>query len=321
MADGKWITDLTANTPLADAARHALKARLHVVRDYLPLAATADIPRDPEHVHQLRVGTRRAGAALRIFACCLPNKTAKQARRRLRRLRRAAGDARDWDVFALHLNQLLAAKASRERAGLDYLLGYATGQRSAAQTRLLAEAHVDGDHFNGFIDQTLDAVSAPGNDAASLLSLARPLLADLLYELQQKASGDLTDYTNLHQVRIAGKRLRYAMELFAACFGASFKETLYPQVEEMQETLGHANDSHVAIQRLEAIRAYGQKAFGATWKTLQPGIAELLQTHRRQLPRERRAFLAWWGKWQKDGGPAMSALLDSVATSKMLQRT
>ena len=302
MADGKWITDLTARTPLPDAARRALKTRFHVVRDYLPLAAAAEMPRDPEHVHQLRVGTRRAGAALRIFAACLPNRAAKRARRRLRRLRQAAGEARDWDVFSLHLLQRLTATSARERAGLDYLLGYAAGQRAAAQTHLLDTAHKDGAHFEAFIDEILGAVRPPDKDAGLLLSLAKPLLAELLHELAEKANGDLTDYAHLHQVRIAGKHLRYAMELFAGCFDEAFKETLYPRVEEMQEILGRANDSHVAVQRLEAIRAHGQKTNGAAWKKLRPGVTALVQTHRRQLPRERRAFLNWWGKWQKDGG-------------------
>ena len=55
MADGKWITGLTAATPVADAARRVLAVRLEVVRDYLPLALHA-AARDPEYVHQLRVG-------------------------------------------------------------------------------------------------------------------------------------------------------------------------------------------------------------------------------------------------------------------------
>ena len=37
MAGGKWIEDLHADTPLADAARHVLTVRLEVVRDYLPI--------------------------------------------------------------------------------------------------------------------------------------------------------------------------------------------------------------------------------------------------------------------------------------------
>src|SRR5438132_5572089 len=98
LAGGKWIPDLKAETPVADAARHTLTLRLEVVREYLPLALH-EADKDPEHVHQLRVGTRRARAALDIFALCLPQKAYKSARKLLRRLRRAAGEARDWDVF------------------------------------------------------------------------------------------------------------------------------------------------------------------------------------------------------------------------------
>src|SRR5690349_24128611 len=98
MAGGKWISDLTSDTPVADAARHALTVRLDVVREYLPLALH-EADKDPEHVHQLRVGTRRARAALDIFALCLPQKAYKSAKKLLRGLRRAAGEARDWDVF------------------------------------------------------------------------------------------------------------------------------------------------------------------------------------------------------------------------------
>ena len=38
MADGKWISDLTATTPLADAARRVLGIRLEVVHNCLGLA-------------------------------------------------------------------------------------------------------------------------------------------------------------------------------------------------------------------------------------------------------------------------------------------
>ena len=58
MAEGKWIHDLTADTPLDDAARRVLAVRLEVVRDMLPLALH-DWDKDPKYVHQLRVGTQR----------------------------------------------------------------------------------------------------------------------------------------------------------------------------------------------------------------------------------------------------------------------
>ena len=67
MADEKWISGLHGIMPVGAAAQLVLGNRLAVVRDRLP-AAVFQSHLDVEHVHQLRVGTRRAGAALRIFA-------------------------------------------------------------------------------------------------------------------------------------------------------------------------------------------------------------------------------------------------------------
>ena len=64
MADGKWIEGLTPEMAVAEAATVVLAARFEVVRRYLPLAAEKPYD-DLEYVHQLRVGTRRAAAALR----------------------------------------------------------------------------------------------------------------------------------------------------------------------------------------------------------------------------------------------------------------
>src|SRR3954452_5666961 len=98
MADGKWIRGLRPDLPLAEAAREVLTARLEVVRNYLP-KAMRQADEDTEFVHQLRVGTRRSDAALRLFRTCLPGRAYRGAKGRLRAIRRAAGAARDWDVF------------------------------------------------------------------------------------------------------------------------------------------------------------------------------------------------------------------------------
>src|SRR5687767_3634942 len=98
MSDSKWIDSVNGATPLLEAAQRILDARLGTVAHYLPLAFH-EAARDIEHVHQLRVATRRARAALDLFEVCLANGAAKQARKLLRRIRRAAGAARDWDVF------------------------------------------------------------------------------------------------------------------------------------------------------------------------------------------------------------------------------
>jgi CHAD domain-containing protein len=299
MAGGKWIEGLHADTPLADAARHALTVRLEVVREYLP-KALHEPDKDPEHVHQLRVGTRRAGAALRIFAVCLPDKVCKKARRRLRRIRRAAGAARDWDVFLMTLAGW-PVRSERQRTGFDFLAGYALGQRLAAQAHLQEIGADEPYAFDRLLAETVAAVEGPTDGPETLADLARPLLSDRLRDLDEAAARDLNDYGNLHQVRIAGKRLRYAMEVFADCFTHRFRDELYPAVEEMQEILGAANDSHVADQRLGVLRDKVRASRVADWKRFRPGLDGLLRYHRQRLPKERRRFLAWWERWRKSG--------------------
>jgi CHAD domain-containing protein len=302
MSNGKWITNLHATTPLADAARRVLSVRLEVVHDHLPLALHR-WKEDTEHVHQLRVGTRRGGAALAIFRTCLPEKVFKGTRKHLRKLRRAAGAARDWDVFSQTLVDREKHVSVAQRPGLNFLFGYSQAQRVAAQETLEAVGAQAPFDFERLIAETTAAVDhANGQRKPRLLSdLARPWLSEIHDRLHAAASNNLDHYEHLHQVRILGKRLRYGMEVFASCFHSEFKEHYYPMVEEMQEILGQANDSHVACQRLTQLRDLLRLSQPVMWKRFRAGIESLLRYHQRRLKDQRRHFLRWWANWQKSG--------------------
>jgi CHAD domain-containing protein len=313
LAFGKWISDLKATTPIVDAARHVLTVRLEVVRDCLPLALQ-QADKDPEHVHQLRVGTRRARAALDIFACCLPLKVYKGACKHLRSIRQVAGEARDWDVFLASLTQWAREHGRKMSPGLDCLVGYAVAKREAAQFQL-EEAGKDYPFaFERFLAETVATVHKPNDSRLrTLLDQALPRLTDLLRKLDEAASLDLEDYKHLHQIRILGKRLRYAMEVFADCFAPAFRAELYPAVEEIQEILGNANDSYVVCARLEALSARLQVVVPVEWKRHRPGLEGLLHYHQTRLPQERQRFQDWWARWCQSGGEAaFSALLENA---------
>jgi hypothetical protein len=79
----KWIPGIDPEEPVTSAAGRTLEARLAQVSHYAPLAATRSAE-TTEYVHQLRVATRRAAAALRVFA---DSPTEKNAPRRGRRAR------------------------------------------------------------------------------------------------------------------------------------------------------------------------------------------------------------------------------------------
>lgn len=299
MADAKWIGDLAADMELTAAARHVFDLRLHAVVERLPLAIFhAD--EDRENVHQLRVSTRRAGAAVRIFAECLPNKPYRRINKALKRIRRAAGASRDWDVFQDMIASRLAKASAAQKPAFDFLLGLGQGQRTATQVQLAELTGLANADLRAIVLETLAALDeAPVND--TFRSRAVPLLTTLLRELDSAAAQDLENYENLHQVRILGKQLRYAMEIFAGCFDDAFRETIYPAVEEMQEILGAANDSYVAIQRLAEIRSRLEMTQPKEWPRYRAGFQSLQRSHQRRLPEQRQLFLKWWATWQSSG--------------------
>ena len=63
--------------------------------------------RDIEHIHRMRVATRRFRSALPLFFLCLPGKRVRRWRRRLRGITRALGEARDADVQIAYLVEYL----------------------------------------------------------------------------------------------------------------------------------------------------------------------------------------------------------------------
>jgi CHAD domain-containing protein len=297
MADSKWLDDLTGDVAWTSAARHVLKSRLETVAERMP-DAVLRADENVEHVHQLRVSTRRAGAAVRIFGELMPARTHRAVKKRLKCIRRAAGEARDWDVFQEMLVQRRKAGVKSSTEGLDFLLGYAQGQRALAQTHLAdMQPFIDEDH-PAFLRDVIDSLK---DDQAlgTFREHGVPLLTSLARELDAAASHELADYEDLHQVRILGKQLRYAMEIFASCFDDEFRDSIQPAVEKMQEILGHANDSYVASRRLGEIRTQFERTLPEQATGFRKGIDTLIKYHQRRLGDQRRRFLKWRAEWRK----------------------
>lgn len=297
MADGKWIEGLSPGMPLSEAARIALTIRFGVVREALP-PAVERAGEDIEFVHQLRVSTRRAGAALKLLGDSLPKKLRERAKKTLRTLRRAAGDARDWDVFLLGLASARSLKSAAGKPALDFLLGYALNERAAAQECLSNAAASVGLEFNELCDE-LPAAIGEGEQSQTFADRADEQVRALFVEFNEAVAADPTHPDELHQLRIRGKRVRYAMELFVGCFTPPFRDQLYPAIEELQEILGNLQDANVGTERLENLRTRVQAMMPAEWPRLRPGIGGLFAALKRKIPASRKQFKAWQANWAK----------------------
>ncbi len=114
----RWILDVPSRSTVREVADRTIRLRIAAVTHFLPLAA-AHADEDIEYVHQLRVATRRAVAAIRLYQSWLPAKRRRRLCRLLKQIRRAAGEARDCDV--LLARQATASDSTCSDALLDDL--------------------------------------------------------------------------------------------------------------------------------------------------------------------------------------------------------
>src|SRR4051812_29375965 len=98
----KWLTDVSPADRAVDVAARSITNRLEQVRRYLKRSVKR--PGVAENVHQLRVWSRRADAALSIYEDLLPPKRLARRRQMLKRMRRTAGRIRDCDVYAVRVS-------------------------------------------------------------------------------------------------------------------------------------------------------------------------------------------------------------------------
>ncbi|MEP0846448.1 MAG: CHAD domain-containing protein [Phycisphaerae bacterium] len=308
---GKWIPGIHGDTPLVVAARRVLKRRLAAVAHFAPLAADAS-QRDIEPVHQLRVATRRSAAALRLFADVLPRKPTRRLRKLLRCVRRAAAAARRDDV---HL-EVFAKRAAEAPGGADPALALvldairdsrrraqAEVERAArrvpklraAQRKLLAPlrspAPLPAD------ERSAECAESPNHRPYTVAELAAARLPDLLDAVRTRPCAELREIEQVHSLRIAGKRLRYALEILAACFPAEFRSDLYPRLEAFQDRLGEVNDLAEIVQRIDALAETSEAAVEGETGDAEPrpeSLQALGAAYREQLAARHAALLEWW---------------------------
>ena len=243
--DSKWVAGVAADRSVGEVAHCILAARLQAVWHWLPLAAEK-CDEDVEYVHQLRISTRRAAQAVRVFSRLLPDATVVDLREKLRRIREAADEARNWDI-------LCARFLTGGEPGGD---GFVTGllerlqrQRREAQPPIVAiyQQLVAG-QFGAQIDQVLEGLLAQqeSRTQSKFGRQVRRYLKPVVKGFFQAAEADLRDDAALHALRIRAKKLRYTMELVAAACEPAFRTKLYSQITRLQDRLGTVHDHAMA---------------------------------------------------------------------------
>jgi CHAD domain-containing protein len=285
--NNKWI-ESQPDDSVPRIGRRALSARLQRVCHYLNLAVREPAT-ETENVHQLRVFSRRAAAALEIFEDWLPPRRGQWVAKQVKKIRKAAGEARDLDVLMMRwapsTSQLPAAQA-------ELLLEHARYLRHEAQRPIYKiRKKLVRKRFARRAVKFLKRLHHRAGDepcGERFACMARMALNERVVPFLAAADGELNDFAALHAFRIQGKQVRYAMEIFAGAFDANFRDEVYPLVAALQEMLGAIND-HVTAD-----------AYLAEWQTENESapLQDAIETGRRfeqdALALARKEFLAWW---------------------------
>lgn len=230
--------------------------------------------RDPEYLHQLRVGVRRTRAALAVFAPALPPALLDELKADLRWLMQEIGPSRDWDVFVHETLRSDMFTGLEAHAALEK-----KARRQASVARQRARRAVGAPRYGAIVLELSSWLATAGRptqnaDEPRVAELADRVLAKRhrrLHKCGRKLAS--LDDAERHEVRIAAKKLRYAAEFFAPLFDKARAQTYLSALEVLQDALGSLNDIAVTAGLVESL--LGGEA--------QPVLKALKRQKRREL--------------------------------------
>lgn len=115
-------------------------------------------------------------------------------------------------------------------------------------------------------------------------TLLEPMIVRFFHFSQQLGESP----ESLHQMRIEGKKARYAMELVEGGFPPSFREELYPAFEDVQGKLGVINDHHTAVEKIRGWQAQ------TSAKKFPAALVRMVEHEQAEFDRKADTFREWW---------------------------
>jgi CHAD domain-containing protein len=261
--------------------------------------------KDPEGVHSMRVASRRLRSALTDFMPYISKRGLNAILKDIRSIADALGEVRDQDVTILALEKLesetppevavtvrdliLARKKIRRtaRRKLKKVIVKDEIKKLGADLQLLLE--------KATTENKSKTVATPG---FTYLTVARSVIAERLNELEMLSDSlyKPLEPEPMHEMRIAAKRLRYAIELFEECWQVPIGP-FAKQASRLQSALGKVHDCDVWITTLSkeavALRKSRHRKRSETFVWLFSHFIELRNTHFRE------AF-ALWSQWESE---------------------
>ena len=283
-----------ADDHIAEAGRKVL--RFHLARMLAREAGTREGV-DMEELHGMRVATRRQRAAWRVFGDAFRAGRTRAHRKRLREVAARLGAVRDLDVLLEAADAYRSELPRAEQRALEPLLRGWRDHRDDARRLLIRE--LDSDGYRRWIDDYSEFVRHEGL-AVQPVSPTQPhrvrdtansrILAAYEGVRAYEAVLRWADVETLHELRIAGKWLRYTLEFVREALGPE-ASLLIARVTALQDHLGLLNDADVTAHMA---RSYLVENAGDLSQLESAAIARYLVSREKEVARLRRTVGVPW---------------------------
>jgi CHAD domain-containing protein len=200
---------------------------------------------DGKAVHQTRVATRRVRAAVELMRPLLTDGDCGAMRKVLKKVRKRLGPVRDFDVMLHQLRRLTPAKLAEAR---QWLIERLTEERSARQRDAAKRSASKVLGKLGKWWGVCEEMSAAADAVAFLLAQSVHEQMDAFAEKADRlAARDEGIRQDPHELRIAGKALRYTLEM-AGTAGVQLPKEVTRAFKRMQDALGSWHDDVVLAE-------------------------------------------------------------------------
>lgn len=247
----------SADATMAEAGRRLLQEMQAKMDEYWAAAATSA---DTSAVHELRKAIRQSFTIFRLFGPYFVQGSLTDYRRQWRRVMRRLGRSRDITIFLQNLGQCLeqAELSELERMALCDLQSYWEKEGAAANKTLIhylrrGKVARLRDNYRRFLANPGQSLIPTAAAQTPVRFVAPLIITQKLITVRQDEplleSGSLTE---LHQLRIHFKELRYTIRFFEPLLGLDLLPCLMV-LEAIQDHLGWLNDTQVALDLLAEI--------------------------------------------------------------------
>ncbi len=245
-----------------------------------------------EGVHQIRVATRRLRSMLSALKKMLPEAERRWVSDEIKVLTAALGPARNLDVFATELLPPARDEAP-DQPGWDELTAATERARADAHRRVSDE--IRSPHYTATMLRLLRwfegrgwrraANAAPDQALTVAIGSVAPAVLDRRRRSVRKRSRHFRRLParGRHRLRIAVKKLRYAIELLDSLYDARDARPFIKRLKRVQNELGHANDVRVAYSLVIEL---GRSA--AHVEPIADAGGQLLARHQRALAEDEK---------------------------------